>query len=136
MNDNTNKTEFVDSASDERVVNNVMRHAYRVLSDSEKAQMQKIKDVGLAAHTALYDRLQVLKDDSAVIIGLDTLTHTISDMVPPGDMTLGHDTSPLAIAIARSGLAISKYREAELLLNDALIAIEEAVMWSVKAVPK
>lgn len=40
----------VDSTSDERTVNNVMRHAYRVLSDDEKAQMQKIKDMGLAFH--------------------------------------------------------------------------------------
>jgi hypothetical protein len=38
----------VDSTSDARVVNNVMRHEYRVLSDIEKAAMQKIKDDGLA----------------------------------------------------------------------------------------
>lgn len=37
----------VDSTSDERTVNNVMRHEYRVLSDAEKAQMQAIKDKGL-----------------------------------------------------------------------------------------
>lgn len=41
----------VDSASDERTVNNVMRHAYRVLSDAEKAQMQAIKDKGLEFHS-------------------------------------------------------------------------------------
>jgi hypothetical protein len=41
-------TEYVDSKSDNRVVNNVMRHKYRVLSDDEKAQMQKLKDEGLA----------------------------------------------------------------------------------------
>jgi len=40
----------VDSASDERTVNNTMRHAYRVLSDDEKAQMKKIKDMGLEFH--------------------------------------------------------------------------------------
>jgi hypothetical protein len=40
----------VASTSDERTVNNVMRHAYRVLSDEEKAQMQAIKDAGLAFH--------------------------------------------------------------------------------------
>lgn len=40
----------VPSTSDERVVNNVMRHAYRVLSDAEKAAMQKLKDDGLAFH--------------------------------------------------------------------------------------
>lgn len=37
----------VNSASDARVVNNVMRHEYRVLSDDEKAQMKAIKDKGL-----------------------------------------------------------------------------------------
>lgn len=40
----------VDSTSDARTVNNVMRHAYRVLSDAEKAQMQAIKDEGLRFH--------------------------------------------------------------------------------------
>ena len=42
------KVVTVDSTSDDRTVNNVMRHAYRVLSDEEKATMQKIKDDGLA----------------------------------------------------------------------------------------
>lgn len=37
----------VDSFSDDRTINNVMRHGYRVLSDPEKAQMQAIKDKGL-----------------------------------------------------------------------------------------
>lgn len=37
----------VSSASDERVVNNVMRHEYRVLSDFEKVQMKAVKDKGL-----------------------------------------------------------------------------------------
>lgn len=40
----------VDSKFDERTVNNTMRHQYRVLSDAEKANMQKIKDMGLAFH--------------------------------------------------------------------------------------
>lgn len=43
-------TQTVESASDERTVNNVMRHEYRVLSDAEKAQMQAIKDKGLELH--------------------------------------------------------------------------------------
>ncbi len=46
-------TKVVDSSSDERTVNNVMRHAYRVLSEPEKAAMQKIKDDGLAFHNFL-----------------------------------------------------------------------------------
>jgi hypothetical protein len=40
----------VDSASDSRTVNNTMRHQYRVLSDAEKANMAKIKDIGLDFH--------------------------------------------------------------------------------------
>lgn len=37
----------VDSAGDQRVVNNVMRHEYRVLSDQEKSDMKALKDLGL-----------------------------------------------------------------------------------------
>lgn len=37
-----------DSTSDNRVVNNVMRHEYKVLSELEKAQMKEAKDLGLA----------------------------------------------------------------------------------------
>ena len=40
----------VDSTSDQRIVNNTMRHQYRVLTDAEKAQMQAIKDKGLELH--------------------------------------------------------------------------------------
>jgi hypothetical protein len=41
----------VDSASDGRTVNNTMRHQYRVLSDAGKANMVKVKDIGLDFHT-------------------------------------------------------------------------------------
>ena len=47
---------YVDSTSDERTINNVMRHQYRVLSDAEKDQMQKIKDLGLELHE-LFDSI-------------------------------------------------------------------------------
>lgn len=43
-------SENVISTSDDRIVNNVMRHAYRVLNDGEKSEMQKVKDDGLAFH--------------------------------------------------------------------------------------
>lgn len=43
-------TPHVESTSDERTVNNTMRHQYRVLSDAEKANMQAIKDMGLQFH--------------------------------------------------------------------------------------
>lgn len=45
--------ETVDSTSDNRIVNNTMRHQYKVLSDEEKAQMLKIKDLGLEFITYL-----------------------------------------------------------------------------------
>ena len=41
-------TERVDSTSDERTKNNVMRHEYRVLDGTEKMHMQEVKDRGLA----------------------------------------------------------------------------------------
>lgn len=46
----------VESTSDDRTVNNVMRHEYRILSASEKDQMQAIKDRGLEYH-AMLDRI-------------------------------------------------------------------------------
>lgn len=41
-------SDFIDSTGDDRVINNVMRHGYRVLTDREKETMQKLKDDGLA----------------------------------------------------------------------------------------
>ena len=46
----------VSSAGTDRTINNVMRHAYRVLSDEEKTAMQDLKDVGLELY-ALIDKL-------------------------------------------------------------------------------
>lgn len=46
-------TDQVSSTGDDRVVNNTMRHAYGVLSDAEKAQMQAIKDKGLELHALI-----------------------------------------------------------------------------------
>lgn len=40
--------DVVDSTSDQRIVNNVMRHEYRTLTEPEKAQMKMVKDLGLA----------------------------------------------------------------------------------------
>lgn len=39
---------MINSASDDRTANNAVRHAYRVLSDEEKAQMLALKDMGAA----------------------------------------------------------------------------------------
>lgn len=45
----------IPSTSDERVINNVMRHEYRVLSDDEKVSMVHIKDMGVAFLNAIRD---------------------------------------------------------------------------------
>lgn len=37
----------VESTSDERTINNTVRHQYKVLNDIEKQQMLSIKDQGL-----------------------------------------------------------------------------------------
>lgn len=54
----------VDSTSDQRTVNNTMRHAYRVLTDDEKAAMQEIKDMGLAFH----DRIAALGNSREIAL--------------------------------------------------------------------
>lgn len=40
----------VPSESDRRTVNNTMRHQYRILNDADKANMVKVKDMGLEFH--------------------------------------------------------------------------------------
>lgn len=60
----------VDSASDARVVNNVVRHTYRVLSDDEKASMLAIKDSGLSFIT-LCETLGKSRELSLAIINAE-----------------------------------------------------------------
>ena len=43
----------VQSESDERTVNNDVRHQYRILTDAEKAAMVRVKDLGLDFITAI-----------------------------------------------------------------------------------
>ena len=39
---------MIDSTSDDRTANNVVRHEYKILTDDEKADMLAIKDMGAA----------------------------------------------------------------------------------------
>lgn len=71
----------MDSTSDERTTNNVMRHEYRVLSDQEKEAMRRIKDMGLDFHEYLVDlgssrelSLARTKIEEAVMWGVKHLT--------------------------------------------------------------
>lgn len=45
----------VDSASDDRTANNAVRHAYRVLGETEKANMVRVKDAGAAFIALLHE---------------------------------------------------------------------------------
>lgn len=71
----------MDSTSDERTVNNVMRHEYRVLSEVEKVSMKAIKDKGLEFFELL-DKLgssreisiAKTKTEEAVMWGIKYLT--------------------------------------------------------------
>jgi hypothetical protein len=49
----TSEPKTVSSSSDQRTVNNVMRHEYRPLTEGEKVDMKSIKDAGLAFHDLL-----------------------------------------------------------------------------------
>ena len=48
-------TEYVASESDDRTVNNAMRHQYRVLTDEEKEGMVRLKDFGVAFLNSIDD---------------------------------------------------------------------------------
>ena len=48
-------SKHVDSTSDDRAVNNTVGHTYRVLSDEEKAQMVRLRDLGAAFLAACDD---------------------------------------------------------------------------------
>jgi hypothetical protein len=43
----TGELRLIDSTSDERTVNNVMRHEYSILTETEKSEMKAVKDTGL-----------------------------------------------------------------------------------------
>ena len=47
--------QHIDSASDARTANNAVRHQYRVLSDAEKANMVRVKDLGAAFIALLHE---------------------------------------------------------------------------------
>lgn len=71
----------IDSTSDARTTNNVMRHGYRVLNDEEKAQMQALKDKGLELWNLLDSigpsreiALAKTKCEEAVMWGVKELT--------------------------------------------------------------
>lgn len=53
----------MDSTSDERTVNNVVRHEYRVLTDAEKARMLLLKDLG-AAFIKACDEIPAMRETS------------------------------------------------------------------------
>ena len=71
----------VSSASDERTVNNTVRHQYRVLTDDEKSAMLAVKDAGQALIDAIESlepsrerSLAVTKAEEAVMWAVKGIT--------------------------------------------------------------
>jgi hypothetical protein len=57
-------TEYIDSMSDERVINNVFRHEYRVLSTPEKLSVQTVKNRGLDLFNVIIDHVPAGREQS------------------------------------------------------------------------
>ena len=57
-------TDYVASESDERAVNNAVRHQYRVLNDAEKETMLWIKDQGLKMMEFIAERVPAGREAS------------------------------------------------------------------------
>lgn len=75
------KMDKVSSENDERVVNNTVRHQYRVLTEEEKASMVKIKDIGLefinlieTMEKSRENSLAITKMEEAVMWAVKSLT--------------------------------------------------------------
>lgn len=68
-------TDHASSASDARIVNNAVRHQYRVLSEAEKAQMLAVKDKG-AELLALIETLRTPPEPAGEINGVEMSTFT------------------------------------------------------------
>jgi len=79
--ESTYGSRHVKSESDERTVNNSLRHQYRVLSEQEKADMVEVKDAGLVLLRVL-DKfgpsreisLAITKTEEAVMWGVKHIT--------------------------------------------------------------
>lgn len=61
MTDDSNNPKYVGSTSDDRTINNVMRHEYKVLSELEKEFMKLVKDKGLEFYQLL-DQIESRND--------------------------------------------------------------------------
>lgn len=64
---------MINSTSDERTVNNAMRHQYRVLTEQEKLQMQSLKDKGLE----LYELIQSIGSSRELSLALTKVEESV-----------------------------------------------------------
>lgn len=76
----------IDSKSDNRTINNAVRHQYRVLSDEEKAQMVAVKDAGLEFIKLLDGLRQAIRGDDGFVMtayepGIDTAIQKVQEAV-------------------------------------------------------
>ena len=64
---------YVNATSDGRVVNNTARHQYRTLNEAEKAEMAKVKDMGLD----LLEVFEELGDNREIAIARSRLEEAV-----------------------------------------------------------
>ena len=57
----------IDSSSDERIVNNDVRHQYRVLTDEERAAMVSLKDWGAGFIRDIRDKVPMGREASLAV---------------------------------------------------------------------
>jgi hypothetical protein len=112
-----------ESTSDERTVNNVMRHEYRVLSDDEKLAMQRVKDVGILFHE-LIDSLGSSREVSIAKTKTEeavmwAVKHITSDNPPSLRRTLVDLFDRIAAAIAAKNSGDSPALDEHLAAIDA-----------------
>jgi len=129
MSDTTAKidADYVSSTSDQRTVNNVMRHEYRVLSDDEKKAIGDIKDTALAVHnqfTDLLDNVNKMANSPA----LDKLVALVATHAP-AQSDFSH---PASVANSKTEDLIGTLPWLRKFLSDAIIYNQEAAMWAVK----
>ena len=78
-------SEMVDSTSDKRTVNNVMRREYKVLSDNDKIDMKHIKDLGLEMHDYLEGLQQETEQSKELEIAKQKIEEAVMWAVKQGN---------------------------------------------------
>lgn len=115
-------TETVTSTGDDRVKASAVRHTYRTLTDAEKQAVDLIKDRG----QVLIDSITRSQEDAIAL--LQAMLSNLDPNNREGAIALDRITSGFGMDIDFETEMVSMTTT-----RDMRIAIEETLMWSVKA---